>query len=89
MSHRPVIRVANFLPLAVKFITVLTGYHLTRPHGTQLNKTCVIYKLLYRIKKDVGLFRDADVRRGVPCFSGYFSLSGNYSSPTSDFLKEG
>lgn len=27
--------------------------------------------------------------RDVSCFSGYFLLSGNSLSPTSDFLKEG
>lgn len=63
MSRRPPIRAANFLPLAVKFITALTGYRRTRPHRARLYKTCVIYKLPYGIKEDAGLYGDADVSR--------------------------
>lgn len=59
MSRRPL----NFLPLAVKFITALTGYRCTRPRRARLYKTCVIYKLPYGIKEDAGLYGDADVSR--------------------------
>lgn len=65
MPHRPPIRALNFVPSAVKFITALTGYLSIRPHGGFDSTERVIYKLLYRIWEDAGLYRESDVSREV------------------------
>lgn len=49
MSRSPPIRAANFLPLAVKFITALTGYRRTRPH-TGLDPIKPLWYTSYRME---------------------------------------
>lgn len=88
MPHRPTIWALNFVPSAVKFIIALTGYLYTRPRGALTLLKRVIYKLLYRIWEDAGLYREADVSWEVCLmFLWILLLSGNSSSPMSDFLK--